>query len=92
MKHETMIVLEDGVIAEEVSNTYGVQIDYIASLFWDGDYTNDSYKSLWIEEEADEEFKYSWQKEEDVKMRNLVRAHLRKCFPNVERVLVDVTW
>lgn len=93
MKHTNMIVVVDGDIVEEVNAKYGVEIEYIANLFWEGDFMNDCYKSLWIEEEADEEFKgYEWENEEEIKHRNLVRKYLRECFPGTERVLVDVSW
>ena len=93
MQHTNMIVVADGDIVEEVNAKYGVEIEYVANLFWEGDFMNDCYKSLWIEEEADEEFNgYEWENEEEIKHRNLVRKHLRECFPGVERVLVDVSW
>ena len=92
MRHLNMIVVCDGDVSEEVSKKYGVNIDYIASLFWDGDYMNDSYKSLWIDEESDELRSYSWEDENAYKLRNLVRQHLRECFPGVDKVLVDVSW
>ncbi len=92
MRHLNMIVVCDGDVAEEVNKKYGVNIDYIASLFWDGDYMNDSYKSLWIDEESDELRSYSWEDENAYKLRNLIRQHLRECFPGVDKVLVDVSW
>lgn len=93
MQHTNMIVVADGDIVEEVNAKYGVEIEYIANLFWEGDFMNDCYKSLWIEEEADEEFNgHEWENEEEIKHRNLVRKHLRECFPGAERVLVDVSW
>ena len=93
MQHTNMIVVADGDIVEEVNAKYDVDIEYIANLFWEGDFMNDCYKSLWIEEEADEEYKgYEWENETEIKHRNLVRKHLRDCFPGVDRVLVDVSW
>ena len=92
MRHLNMIVVCDGDVAEEVNKKYGVNIDYIASLFWDGDYMNDSYKSLWIDEDSDELRSYSWEDENAYKLRNLIRQHLRECFPGVDKVLVDVSW
>ena len=93
MQYTNMIVIADGDILEEVNAKYGVEIDNIPNLFWESAFMNDCYKSLWIEEEADEEFNgHEWENEEEIKHRNLVRKHLRECFPGVERVLVDVSW
>lgn len=92
MRHINMIVVADGDVAEEVSKKYGVEIDYIANLFWESDFMNDSYKSLWIDEASDETKKGFCEDENTYKLRNLVRQHLRECFPGVDRVLVDVSW
>ena len=93
MKHETVIVVEDSDIVEEVNNTYDTEIESIANLFFEGDFMNDCYKSLWIDEEADEDRGYPpYEDENNFKLRNIVRAHLRQCFPNTERILVDVSW
>ena len=92
MKHETVIVVEDSDIVEEVNEIYGTKIKSIANLFFEGDFMNDCYKSLWIDKEADEDRGYACEDENNFKLRNLVRAHLRQCFPNTERILVDVSW
>ena len=93
MRHINMIVVADGDIVEEVNNKYGVEIEYIANLFWEGEFINDSYKSLWIDEDSDEEeVDRIWTSKEEARCRNLVRKHLRECFPGVDRVLVDVSW
>ena len=92
MRHLNMIVVCDGDVAEEVSKKYGVEIDYIASLFWESDYMNDSYKSLWIDEDSDESQRSYFENDNAYQLRNLVRKHLRECFPGVDRVLVDVSW
>jgi hypothetical protein len=88
-----MIVVVDEDILEEVNAKYDVEIECIPKLFWEDAFMNDCYKSLWIEEEADEEFNgYEWENEEEIKHRNLVRKHLRECFPGVDSILVDVSW
>lgn len=92
MKHTTMIVVEDSAITEEVNNTYNIDIESIAHLFFEGDFMNDCYKSLYIDEEADENRSYCYEDKNNFKLRNIVRAHLRQCFPNTERILVDVSW
>lgn len=91
MRYLNMIVVCDGDVADEVSKKYGVNIDYIAPLFWEGDYMNDSYKLLWIDEESDELRSYSWEDENAYRLRNLIRRHLRECFPGVDKVLVDIS-
>ena len=92
MKHINMIVVADGDLTEEVNTKYGVNIEYVANLFWESDFSNDSYKSLWIDEASDELRSYSWEDENAYKLRNLVRKHLRDCFPGVDCILVDVSW
>jgi hypothetical protein len=92
MKHKSVIVVEDTDIVNEVNGAYGTNIESIANLFFEGDFMNDCYKSLWIDEEADENRGYACEDEDNFKLRNLVRAHLRQCFPNTERIIVDVSW
>ena len=91
MKHKTVIVVEDSDIVEEVNEIYGTEIESIANLFFEGDFMNNCYKSLWIDAEADEDRGYG-EDGDNFKDRNIVRAHLRQCFPNTERILVDVSW
>lgn len=91
MKHSTEIVIDVCDLEDEICATYGIDHFEGRNLFWEEDYCNDSYKSLYLDD--DEEYKgYSWQNEEEIKLRNLIYAHLRKCFPNAKRVLVEVTW
>lgn len=92
MRHINMIVVADGDITEEVNTKYGVNIEYVANLFWESDFSNDSYKFLWIDEASDELRSYSWEDENAYKLRNLVRKHLRDCFPGVDHILVDISW
>lgn len=91
MKHSTEIVIDIYDLEDEIRKVYNVDCFDVRNLFWEGDYCNDSYKSLWIDddEELDD---YSWKSKEEIKLRNLIYVHLRKCFPNTKRVLVDVTW
>lgn len=86
---EKKIVVTASDIEEEVVSVYGVERPELAHLFWDGDFMNDCYKSLWIGEEAD---KCDYGDEEDIEMRRLIRQHLRQCFPGEDHVLVDVSW
>ena len=90
IKFETKIVVTASDIEEEVVSVYGVERPELAQLFWEGDFMNDCYKSLWIDEEADDDDDYG--DEEDIEMRKLIRQHLRQCFPGVDHVLVDVSW
>ena len=92
MKHLNVIIVCDGDVTEEVNKKYGINIDCIAPLFWGGNYMNDSYKSLWIDEDSDERRSYCWEDKNAYKLRNLIRQHLRECFPGVDKVLVDVSW
>lgn len=100
IKFKTKITVTASDIEEEIVSVYGVERPELASLFWEGDYMNDCYKSLWIEEEADkhdygdeeDEEDEDEEDEEDNEMRKLIRQHLRQCFPGVDHVLVDVSW
>lgn len=91
IKFEKKIVVTASAIEEEMVSVYGVERPEVPSLFWGYYYMNDCYKSLRIDEEANNH-DYSYENEEDVKMRKLIRQHLRQCFPGVSRILVDVSW
>ena len=93
MKHKKVITVWAYDLEKEICETYNLEPFELACVFWEGDFINDSYKSLWIEEDSDETYNgYEWENEHDIYLRNLIRAHLRKTFPNEDRVLVDVSW
>ena len=91
MKHSLEIYIDVCDLEDEICESYDVEPFEARNLFWEGDYNNDSAKVLYFD--SDEEYNgYSWENEEEIKLRNLIYAHLRKLFPNTNKVLVDVTW
>ena len=84
-------VIEVDALKKELKTQFDVDIEgeLREILFYDN-YINDCYKSYYFED--DEEYKYSWQNEEHVRIRNLVNAYLRDILPNYDSVLIDVTW
>lgn len=89
--YEMFPVIEVGVLEDEIKTQFDVDVEGKLSriLFYDS-YMNDCYKSYCFED--DEEYKYPWQNEEHVRIRNLVNAYLRDILPDYTRVLIDVTW
>ena len=68
----------------------------IRSLFFEGDYMNDSYKTLYFGDDQLEDYKREGKRTEDddTMTRILVCMYLRECFPDpaIDTVLVDVSW
>lgn len=84
-------VIEVGVLEDEIKTQFGVDVQgELSSILFYDNYMNDCYKSYCFED--DEEYKYSWQNEDHVRIRNLVNAYLRDILPDYTHVLVDVTW
>lgn len=89
--YEMFPVIEVGVLEDEIKTQFGVDVEgELSSILFDDNYMNDCYKSYCFED--DEEYKYSWQNEEHIRIRNLVNAYLRDILPHYTRVLIDVTW
>ena len=90
------IVINTSAITKAVDEKHGVYIDHPAAVLWPGEYMNDSYKGLcledWMEEEAYEEYQHS-PDEEELYHKWLIIKTLREELPKVlEYVLVDVSW
>jgi hypothetical protein len=68
----------------------------IRSLFFEGDYMNDSYKALYFGDDQVEDYKREClrTKDDDTMTCILVCMYLRECFPDpaIDTVLVDVSW
>ena len=68
----------------------------IRSLFFEGDYMNDSYKALYFGDDQLEDYKRECMrtKDNDTMTCILVCMYLRECFPDpaIDTVLVDVSW
>ena len=73
-----------------VNLQFGTDIDDLCTLLFNCDFTNDSYKSFYYGEM--EVFEgYRWQDEENIRLRNLVRAYLQDALPDYDCVLIDVS-
>ena len=89
--YEMRPVIEIYVLEKELKTQFDVDVDgELRNILFYEDYMNDCYKSYYFAD--DEEYKYSWQDEEHVRIRNLVNAYLRDILPGHERVLIDVSW
>ena len=88
----TMYPVVDCIILQEAVNLqFGTDIDNLCALLFSDDSTNGSYKSFYYDEM--EVFEgHPWQKEEDIRLRNLVRAYLQDVLPDYNCVLIDVSW
>ena len=68
----------------------------IRSLFFEGDYMNDSYKALYFGDDQLEDYKCECMRteDEDIMTCILVCQYLRECFPDpaIDTILVDVSW
>ena len=89
--YEMRPVIEVSVLEDELKTQFGVDVEgELSNILFYSDYMNDCYKSYYFAD--DEEYKYSWQNEEHIRIRNLVNAYLRDILPGHERVLIDVSW
>ena len=74
-----------------VNLQFNTDIDDICQLLFGDDYMNDSYKRFYFRG-MEEYHGYSWENEENIRLRNLVRAYLKDALPDYEYVLIDVSW
>lgn len=89
--YEMRPVIEVGVLEDELKTQFGVDVEgELSNILFYSDYMNDCYKSYYFAD--DEEYKYSWQNEEHIRIRNLVNAYLRDILPDHERIIVNVSW
>ena len=88
----TMYPVVDYIILQEAINLrFGTDIDNLCALLFSDDFTNGSYKSFYYDEM--EVFEgYHRQDEENIRLRNLIRAYLQDVFPDYNCVLIDVSW
>ena len=88
----TMYPTVDYITLQDAVNLqFGTDIDNLCALLFSDNFTNNSYKSFYYDEM--EVFEgYHWQDEEDIRLRNLVRAYLQDVFPDYNCVLIDVSW
>lgn len=90
LKCEVEIVVCADDLDEVLSKELEVEVD-VRRLFWD-DYTNDSYKRLYIDE-LYREGGYSMAVDrENTILKNKIFTVLQEHFPGIEHILVDVSW
>ena len=86
-----MPVVDADELQDAVNAQFGCEITDMRNLLFSDDYSNDSYQSFWYGQIEVFEGR-SWQNEEQIRSRNLVRAYLQDTIPEHDRVLVDVSW
>ena len=77
-------------LEQDLELQFGQDFGELANLLFGYEYHNYSAKKFCLEDEAYEG--YSWQCEDDISSRNLVRAYLRDIFPGYKYVFIDVSW
>ena len=91
MKHKMVPAIDCEELRKAVNQQYNIEIEDIPSLLFDDNYMNDCYKSYYLNEQ--EQYSgFSWQNEETIRLKNCVNAFLTDAFPNVDYVLIDVSW
>jgi hypothetical protein len=89
--HIMMPVVDVDELEDAVNTQFGCEIAEMRNLLFSDDFSNDSYQSFWYDKMEVFEGR-SWQDEEQIRLRNLVRAYLQDTIPDHDRVLVDVSW
>lgn len=89
--HIMMPVVDVSELEDAVNAQFGCEIAEMRNLLFSDDFNNDSYQSFWYGKMEVFEGR-SWQNEEQIRLRNLVRAYLQDTIPDHDRVLVDVSW
>ena len=94
-------LLEARSIEREIKRLWGVEIDDLAQLFWDGEYCNDSCKMLFFREkrlphskEKIYDYYTNWEKEQ-VALRNSVRDFLDHYVEEsylYDYIVVNISW
>lgn len=77
-------------LEDAVNLQFNTDIDDICELLFDDDYANNSYKGFYFDE-MEVYNEYFWENEEDIRLRNIVRAYLKDILPNYEYVLIDIS-
>lgn len=87
MKFEIAPVVDATELLEAVQKETNLfdDIDYLANFLWEGEYTNDSYKKLWLDESVGEDL---W-----TQRMNFLVIFIKERIPtNCGYILVDVSW
>ena len=95
MNYEMMPIITTRTLYDAVVAQYGPafsdEVDEIASLLFDTDYQNDSYKRYAFAGLLTYEGHF-WEDENQIRLENCVRSVLQDAFPNHTAVLIDVSW
>lgn len=91
MEVEMVPVVSCYELEDAVNKQFGCEIAELANLLFDTEYSNDCYKRFWFQSMEKYEGRF-WQNEEDIRLRNLVRAYLQDILPDYKYVLIDVSW
>lgn len=78
-------------LQDDVNLQFGTDIDDLDILLFGYDSSNNSFKSFYYGEMEIFEG-HPWQNEEDIRLRNLVRAYLKDVLPDYDCVLINVSW
>lgn len=89
--HVMMPVVDVDELEDAVNAKFGCEIAEMRNLLFSDDFNNDSYQSFWYGKMEVFEGR-SWQNEEQIRLRNLVRAYLQDTIPDHDQVLVNVSW
>lgn len=85
--HTMMPVVDADELERAVNAQFGCEICEICNLLFGDNYTNDSYQGFWYGE-LEVFHGHSWEDEEEINLRNLVRTYLQDTIPEFSRVLI----
>lgn len=94
MKYTMKPVVSVHEIEKAVELQYGESIE-LRTLMWPEDFMNDSYKSLYFGDNQIAEYEENpddYEEEEERRHTLLVYSILKDAFPDIDSVLVDVSW
>lgn len=78
---------------EEFTEQYGGNANYLCYFLFGDSYTNDCYKSHYLEIEEFDPINCPWQNEQHIHIMNCINTLLLNTLPaGTERVLIDVSW
>lgn len=99
---ERPYVIGDYELTEAVNDFCGTEIEFVANLFWEGDFMNDCFKKLYFRDgnqpnytECYEGRSYSDEELKEMRFQNAVIGFLDELIPEdypYDYVLVDVSW
>ena len=90
MKYEMRPVINASELCKEIRLQYDVDIEDICDVFFGNDALPLNEIDL-----ADPDEVYdgsSWEDEEEIGWRNLIRTHLRDTFPNNRLIIIENDW